>query len=222
MRRSDCILGAGLTITGAVGVSLFLLGLEVTLPPSGSHLSFRAVFDHGHLPLLAASVMPAMFLSLSTRLTPLVKLSRGFTQDPLYIPLYCLGVAGGFWLVVSASESNDTKRLASQGWLFAAPVHNQPHPETHAWNYWALFDFGKIEWTAVSAGKQDMLLLVVIGALTLYVFAPAAAAAMKLPRWSLSRESFGHALANILAGALGTVPCLMVRPALYCVTILLG
>lgn len=199
-----------LTIAGAVGVSLYLLSLEVTLVPLGSHLNAGALFERNHLPLLLASVIPAMFLSLSMRLAFLTRFTRGMTESPLYIPLYCLSLVAVFWLTVAVMGTIDIGRLASQGWLFAITADDPAMSKTHPWNYWALYNFRNIEWNAILTATDEILLLIAIGALTLFVFAQAAAEAVGVLEWSLNREFSGHAIANVLVGLSGTVPAMIV------------
>ncbi|KAI0572199.1 sulfate transporter [Pyrenophora tritici-repentis] len=197
-------------IVGAVGVSLFLLGLEITLSSRSPHLSFGTLFERAHLPLLAASLGPAILLSLSTRLSCLDNLPKKPTKHPLYIPLFCCAVAGVFWIVVAACENTSTQRLASAGWLFA--MEQGPAQATAAaeWDYWALFDFNKVEWRALSAGTRDILLLVLIGALSLPIFASAAALEWGEPDQSMNHEFVGHGISNTVAGAMGALPNLFV------------
>jgi MFS superfamily sulfate permease-like transporter len=196
-----------LTATGAVGVSLFLLGLEITLPRSSPHLSFNTLSGRTHLPLLVASLGPAIFLSLSTRLSYFPSLIRNST---LYIPLYCCAVGGIFWIVVAASSRISMKGLASAGWLFTAEEGPQHSLEATEWDYWTLFDFGKLEWRALSAGIRDIILLVLIGALSLPIFTSAAALEFNVPN-NLNHDFVGHGISNVVAGAIGALPNLFVH-----------
>lgn len=212
-----------LTPIGGVGVSLFLLGLEITFPPP-SHLSLGNLFEVGHLPLLVASAMPAIFLSISIRVGTLVRCTRSLTKHALYMPLFCVAVAVLFWIVVAICGNTDTTRLASAGWLFTVDAPRERRVAAQAWNYWALFDFTLIEWHAMSAGLSQMVLLVVVGALSLPVLVPLAAketARTKVKeateqvqtQYNMNREFLAHALSNLGSGMAGTVPNLMVRSA---------
>lgn len=75
----------------------------------------------------------------------------------------------------------------------------------------------------MSAGLSQIVLLVVIGALSLPVLVPLAAketARTKLKetvpqvniQYNMNREFLAHALSNLGSGMAGTVPNLMVRP----------
>jgi MFS superfamily sulfate permease-like transporter len=197
-----------LTAIGAVGVSLFLLGLEITLPRTSPHLSFNILFEKTHLPLLAASLGSAIFLSLSTRLAYFPSLIRNST---LYIPLFCCAVGGIFWIVVAARSPISMKGLVSAGWLFAAEEGPQRALEAAEWDYWILFDFGKVEWRALSAGIRDIILLVLIGALSLPIFTSAAALEFNVPNYNLNHDFVGHGISNVVAGAIGALPNLFVH-----------
>lgn len=199
-----------LTATGAVGVSLFLLGLEITLSSTSPHLSFSTLFEKAHLPLLAASIGPAVLLSLSIHLSCLENLPKTPTKHPLYIPLFCCAVAGVFWLVVAACGNTSTHRLASAGWLFASERSLTQATAAAEWDYWALFDFNKVEWRALTAGTRDIAMLVLIGALSLPIFSSAAALEWGGPDHSMNHEFVGHGISNTVAGAMGALPNLFV------------
>jgi hypothetical protein len=49
---------------GAVGVSLFLLGLEITLPHGSARLSFSTVFERAHLITSVGCIVGTTHLSL--------------------------------------------------------------------------------------------------------------------------------------------------------------
>ena len=199
-----------LTATGGVGVSLFLLGLEITLPSSTPHLSISTLFENDHLPLLAASLGPAVLLSLSTHLTCLERLATKPTKHPLYIPLFCCAVAGIFWLVVAACEDTSIQGLASAGWLFTSEQGPIQATAAADWDYWALFNFHMVEWRALSAGIGDVLMLVLIGALSLPIFASEAALDWGKGDHSMNHEFVGHGISNTVAGAVGALPNLFV------------
>lgn len=205
---------------GGVGVSLFRLGLEITFPRS-SHFTFQGLFDHKHLPLLAASAVPACFLSVSIRLEPLLGLKRKVTQHALYIPTFCIAVAIVFWIVVVICGRTDTDRLASAGWLFAVDVQREKTVAARAWDYWVLFDFSLVEWHAIATVLSHVGLLVVVGALSLPVLTPLVAdeVAQQLLRedggepsssFDIVFEFIAHALSNFASGFAGTVPNMVV------------
>ncbi|KAF2035003.1 hypothetical protein EK21DRAFT_107635 [Setomelanomma holmii] len=201
---------------GAIGVSLFVLGLELTLPASSEHLSIHTtrhvLFDRTHLPLLFASVGIALFISISVRSALLSKMTRGCTEHALYVPLFCFAVAGIFWIAVAATKhasSDGLNDLRSIGWLFTIEKSHQTIKGLD-WNYWALFDFSLVHWSAMTAAIQDILLLVVIAVISLPVFIPAMALTLNAPAYNMNWEFLGHGVSNLLAGAVGTVPNLIV------------
>ncbi|KIJ65790.1 hypothetical protein HYDPIDRAFT_27023 [Hydnomerulius pinastri MD-312] len=203
---------------GAIGLSLFLLALELTLPPTAATLTLSSagsvLFNRIHIPLLFASFVPALFLSVSIRMSALSKATRGFTDHALYVPVYVLFIAGLFWTVAAGSGHatvNGMTRLSSDGWLFTVEesVRNQKGIG-HAWDYWSLFDFSKVEWSAMTAAIENIVLLVVIGVLNLPIYIPAMSLVLGVPSYNMNHELIGHGVSNIFAGVVGTIPNLVV------------
>lgn len=199
-----------LTTAGAVGVSLFVLGLEITLSSTSPHLNFSTLLKKNHLPLLAASLGPAALLSLSTHLSCLDRLPKNPTKHPLYIPLFCYAIACVFWIAVAASGDPSMQHLASTGWLFMPENGRSQATAAAEWDYWALFNFSKVEWRALSAGIRDILLLVLIGTLSLPIFASPALLEWGGSTHSMNHEFVGHGISNTIAGVIGTLPNLFV------------
>lgn len=198
-----------LICVGALGVSLLLLGLEVTFPTAPPNLSFQSLFGVDHLPLLAASVVPAITLSFVTRSAVLSRHSGGSTQNVMFVPIFCFAIAGVFWVVVAMCKDTSAETLRSTGWLFALAPHH--HAVNEDWNYWAAFDVSRVHWRAVSAASGDMARLVVVGILSLPIFVAAVAIDIKALDYSMDQEFFGHGLANVIAGLAGTLPNVIVR-----------
>ncbi|KAJ5047781.1 hypothetical protein J3E74DRAFT_295580 [Bipolaris maydis] len=197
-------------VVGAVGVSLFVLGLEIPFSSKSAHLSYKTLFEKSHLPLLAASLGPAVLLSSSGRLSCLERIPKKPTKHPLYIPLFCFAVAGVFWLVVATCKDASMKKLVSAGWLFSVEHRSTQATAAAEWDYWALFNFNKVEWYALSAGIRDIILLVLIGALSLPIFASEALLERGKSDNSMNHEFVGHGISNTIAGAIGTLPNLFV------------
>ena len=203
---------------GAIGVSLFVLGLELSLPASSGPLTLKSawlvLFNRSHLGIFLASVLPAVFLSLSTHSTLIERLSRGATQHALYVPAYLLITAAAFWVAVAAlglANEEGMQMLARRGWLFMIEESAQnPQDIGRAWMYWKLFDWDKVEWHAMKGAVVDIVLLVVIGVLNLPLFIPMLAFALDVPSYDMDHEFLGHGVANILAGVVGTLPNLVV------------
>ncbi|KAF2653097.1 hypothetical protein K491DRAFT_21363 [Lophiostoma macrostomum CBS 122681] len=200
---------------GAIGVSLFILGLELTIPTSSQRLSLKTaediLFNKTHLPLLVASVGAAAFLSLSLRLGTLFKLTRGFTQSPLYVPMYCFFIAGVFWIVVAAAKYSNAHGLAtlrSTGWLFTVETSTRD-TGGFGWNYWALFDFSLVQWSAITVAFKDIALLVLLAVVSLPIYIPAMALTLNVPEYNMNWELLGHGVSNTLAAIAGTVPNLV-------------
>ncbi|KAF3490577.1 sulfate transporter [Arthroderma uncinatum] len=195
-------------VIGAIGISLFELSLQLTLPPTASEMISKE-----HMPLLIASVLPAAFLVISLRLKSLAKLTGGFTEHAMYVPAFVFTVAGIFWVVVAAqgkANAEGMEDLASQGWLFSLTASSSPATGSASWNYWRLFDFSMVQWSALNAATQNIVLLVVIGVVNLPVFIPAMAMMLDEPQYSMNWELIGHGISNLLAGATGSLPNLVV------------
>ncbi|KAF9814401.1 hypothetical protein IEO21_05135 [Rhodonia placenta] len=198
-------------LTGFVFIALGALGCGRLLSLSSAG---TVLFGIHHLPLLFASVLPAFFLSLSIRSSSLEKLTRGFTQHALYVPVYVLVVAGTFWVIVAATGNAGTAgmaKLAAQGWFFTVEESvRKQHGIGTSWNYWKLYDFHKVEWSAMQSATKDIVLLVVIGVLNLPIYIPALALALDMPSYGMNHELLGHGASNIFAGVVGSIPNLVV------------
>lgn len=75
---------------GGIGVSLFVLGLELTLPSSQALTLSNAgavLFSDGHVGLLMASLLPIAFLCFSVRSGFLSRITWGAVEHPWYVPL---------------------------------------------------------------------------------------------------------------------------------------
>ncbi|KDQ59289.1 hypothetical protein JAAARDRAFT_57211 [Jaapia argillacea MUCL 33604] len=201
---------------GAIGLSLFILGLGLTFPISSPQLTLASagslLFSRSHIPLLAASFLPAFFLSVCKRSAALDRWSRGFVHNAYFVPLYLFSIPAAFWIIVSAAHlSKDT--LITHGWLFKVEA-----PPTTGYsaqggsssfvtsiNYWSLFDFPKVEWWALKNAITNIVLLVVIGVLNLPIYVPALAFTLDVS-YDMNHEFLGQGAANLLAGMAGTVP----------------
>ncbi|KIJ65787.1 hypothetical protein HYDPIDRAFT_87654 [Hydnomerulius pinastri MD-312] len=204
------------TVIAAYALTSFLTGAIFVLLGvfRCGRLVCSVLFNRIHIPLLFASFVPALFLSVSIRMSALSKATRGFTDHALYVPVYVLFIAGLFWTVAAGSGHatvNGMTRLSSDGWLFTVEesVRNQKGIG-HAWDYWSLFDFSKVEWSAMTAAIENIVLLVVIGVLNLPIYIPAMSLVLGVPSYNMNHELIGHGVSNIFAGVVGTIPNLVV------------
>ncbi|PBK77738.1 hypothetical protein ARMSODRAFT_6448 [Armillaria solidipes] len=194
---------------GAIGLSLFILGLGLMLPPSSSALTLSSagsvLFNSSHLPLLVASFFPALILSVSTRSQLINRWTRGMVQNAYYVPCYLFSIPLIFWIIVGALHCpRDT--LVANGWLFRVDASaTRGSGIGTAWIYWREFDFSKVEWWAMKNAIENIVLLVVIGVLNLPIYVPALAFSLNVP-YDMNHEFFGQGAANILAGIAGTAP----------------
>lgn len=199
---------------GAIGLSLFILALGLTLPSSSPDLSLgnarSVLFNDTHLPLLAASFIPALFLSFSIRFQSLKRWTREMVQSDYYIPTYLFCIPIFFWIVAGATHvSKDS--LVDSGWLFqVAASESQPGTGIgDTWNYWKDFNFSLVEWRAMKNALANIVLVVVIGVLNLPIYVPALAFSLDVS-YDMNHEFFGQGAANLLAGLTGTVPNILV------------
>ncbi|KAF9467845.1 hypothetical protein BDZ94DRAFT_1210280 [Collybia nuda] len=216
---TSILIGVTFLALGALGcVSLFSLGLSLTLPSDTEPLTLSStpavLFAASHIPLFLSSSLPALFLSFSLRSNFFRTITRGATQHALYVPTFILAIAIIFWST-EAIKGNVTAggitKLAEQGWLFTIESQSGNNElQGYKWNYWHLFDFTKIEWWAMRGSAVDMVLLVAIGVLNLPIFVSALALSLGNSFFSMDRELLGHAASNLFAGAVGTVPNMIV------------
>ncbi|KAF9467786.1 sulfate transporter family-domain-containing protein [Collybia nuda] len=194
---------------GAIGLSLFILGLGLMLPESSPLLTLSSarsvLFSFSHLPLLAASFVPAFMLSLSKRSRVLARLTRGATHHAYFIPASLCFIPIIFW-VIAGSMHTPQETLIVHGWLFRVDVTAaQQSGIGTSWIYWREFDFPRVEWWALKHAIANIVLLVVIGVLNLPIFVPALAFSLDVP-YDMNHEFLGQGIANLLSGVTGTVP----------------
>lgn len=173
-------------------------------------MTLTSLFRAEHLPLLAASALPALLMCILSHSELLGKRVHGFALHPLFLPICCAAVAAIFWIVVIIG-GQETEALASSGWLFKVQARHADTRRGASWNYWALFDFEKVEWRVLTTGCGDMALLLLIGVLTLPIFVSIAACEVQVLEYSMNREFVGHGLLNIFIGCAGSLPASIVR-----------
>ncbi|KAJ6459190.1 hypothetical protein C8R47DRAFT_1226728 [Mycena vitilis] len=176
---------------GAIGVSMFILGLGLPFPPSAPPLELSNVastlFAKSHLGLLAVSFFPPFILYTALAVHRALD-ARGHSLSVLRLGLSALYPS-----------------LAT-GWLFTVDsVSSSPAALVASWNYWTLFDSHSIEWRAVKSAIQTIVLLVVIGVLNLPIYVPTLAFTLDVS-YDMNHERLGQAAGNIFAGIVGTVP----------------
>ncbi|KAK0448347.1 sulfate transporter family-domain-containing protein [Desarmillaria tabescens] len=173
---------------GAIGLSLFILGLGLMLPPSSPALTLSS----------AGSVL-FKFLSPPT--------SCGFIPSrPYLVGVHAISAHQSLdaWYVGALHCPRDT--LVTNGWLFRVDASaTRGGGIGTAWIYWREFDFHKVEWWAMKNAIENIVLLVVIGVLNLPIYVPALAFSLNVP-YDMNHEFFGQGAANILAGIAGTAP----------------
>ncbi|KAI5295216.1 hypothetical protein KEM52_002013 [Ascosphaera acerosa] len=203
---------------GALGLSLFILGFELTVPSSAPELTLKSandvLFSKDHFGLVLAVVLPTLVLCVTLRWSFCARVTRGWTEHAMYVPFFMLLIGGVFWIVVAGlglAMPVGMAQLANQGWLFAltGPLKDESGLGT-SWNYFKLFNFNLVQWSAMKAGIGNMVLLVVIGVLNLPIYIPAMSLILKQPNISMDWELIGHGVSNILSGCAGSLPNLIV------------
>ncbi|KAJ7463545.1 sulfate transporter family-domain-containing protein [Mycena latifolia] len=193
---------------GAIGVSLFVLGLELPFPPTAAPLSLSnaasTLFNKAHLGLLAASFFPAFILSITLRSRRIELWTRGLVRSAYYIPVYLLSIPAVFWIAVRAFNFPKDHLIAT-GWLFTVDSASSSSAMVASWNYWTLFDFRLVEWRALKSAAQNVALVVIIGVLNLPIYVPTLAFTLDVS-YDMNHELLGQGAANIFAGVVGTVP----------------
>ncbi|KAI5291140.1 hypothetical protein KEM54_006171 [Ascosphaera aggregata] len=203
-----------------LGIGTATIGMDgrLTIPPRAPELTLATVNEvlitKDHIALLLATVVPTVALCITLRVRYLAKITGGFTEHAMYVPCFMLMTVAIFWTVVAATgQANQSgmASLASKGWLFTVtgPMTHESGLGT-AWNYFKLFDFSMVEWSAMKAGIGNIVLLVVIGVLNLPIYVPAMGLILKQPNISMNWELIGHGISNILSGCAGSLPNLIV------------
>ncbi|KAJ7675279.1 hypothetical protein B0H17DRAFT_1334728 [Mycena rosella] len=201
-------------LTGAAFILLGVLkiGNLVAYFPQ-RHLSLSnagsALFAKYHLSLLAASAMPAFVLSVTLRSRRIELWTRGFTRSVYHIPVYLLVIPAIFWIAMWAFGFSK-EHLITTGWLFAVDTTSASSAVIVAgWNYWSLFDFMRIvrlvEWSLLKSTIQNIVLLVVIGALNLPIYVPTLAFSLDIS-YDMNHELLGQGAGNIVADVVGNMP----------------
>ncbi|KAJ7318677.1 sulfate transporter family-domain-containing protein [Mycena albidolilacea] len=182
---------------GALGVSLFVLGLGLPFPSSATPPSLSNVrstlFDKCHLGLLAASFFPAFILSVSLRSRYIELWTRRVIRSAYYIPISFLMIPTVFWITVRALKVPN-ERLVATGWLFAVESASSSSSGMRL-----------VEWWSLKSASQNIILLVVIGVLNVPIYVPALAFTLDVS-YNMNYELLGQGAANIFAGLVGTVP----------------
>jgi MFS superfamily sulfate permease-like transporter len=146
----------------------------------------------------------------SIRVRSFEKSTYGLTVSPLYVPIFCFAILSVFWIAAAAGANTNTETLASSGWLFQTNTASHEASPAADWNYWILINFREVEWRVLTTVAGDMSLLLLIGALTLPIFASAAANDLNLSEHNMNHDFMGHGIANIAAGIVGTLPAIIV------------
>jgi MFS superfamily sulfate permease-like transporter len=192
----------------------------MTLPLSVEEPTLEAavssIFNPRHLPLFFATTGPSILLYVTIKFNGFFKVAEGVISSPIYLPTYMASVAVFFWIGVAVSgqaTSEGMNTLRSEGWLFSSVKEGTKLAEAlDIVNYWKLYDFTKVRWSAVWNASSSIVVLVLIGVLNLPIATSTLSKNPRMPHLNMEQEMFGSAAANLLSGLVGSVPTLIVRP----------
>ena len=122
-------------------------------------------------------------------------------------------LAACVWIGAAATGKTNgagIQKLQEEGWLFTVSLDMDLTATLTQMNYFHLFDFPKVQWSALTSAAQNIVLLVLIGILNLPIAIAALAQTLDTTSVNVERELLGSAAANILSGAMGSVPNLIV------------
>lgn len=107
---------------GAIGLSVSLLGLELTLLTNATSLTWtsfpRVLFQRDHIPLLLVSVLPAAVLSIFQRSDWMNRKTCGAPRHTLFVPGVVMAVSALYWIIIASTgraDSEGLKDLAAKG-----------------------------------------------------------------------------------------------------------
>lgn len=210
-------------IVGGIGVHLFIMGFEIVQPPAHPHLRWdtlgEQLFSTRQLPLTLAMVLPAVVIYLTVRFKLCTRLPWGDKVHEVFIPVIMVITAALFWIGAAAAGRTSTaglRGLVEDGWLFDAQGTRGGNATAIGIdvksniNYWQLFDLSNVQWRALGAPAKNIVLVVLIGVVNLPVAIGALETMLPDVKPDVDRELFGSGAANLLAGAVGSLPTLIV------------
>ncbi|KAK7734883.1 hypothetical protein SLS63_004304 [Diaporthe eres] len=210
-------------IVGGIGVHLFVMGFEIVQPAARPHLEWETLgeqlFSERQLPLTMATILPAVVIYFTVRFKLCARLPWGEKVHEVFIPGIMVTAAALFWIGAAAAGRTNTdglKGLVVDGWLFdvqgtrggnATAIGIDVNSNI---NYWQLFDFSNVQWRALGAPAKNIVLVVLIGVVNLPVAIGALETMVPDVKPDVDRELLGSGVANLLAGAVGSLPTLIV------------
>lgn len=215
---------------GAIGLSLFLSGFEVTQRSSFEWTLeyFRTLFTTAAMPVTVAALILAFVLSSGVR----VKKRSGTTRphwktafvrrldwevrrmcsSSFFIPMFPLLVGILFWVGASSSGKSMIE-LEDHHWVFThVPPDATVASRMKFYDFWFLFNFKIVRWDAIKSIMVEIIILVIIGAINLPIYYPTLRDQLPdAPRTAtIKREFIGHGISNIVSGLCGSLPNLIV------------
>lgn len=215
---------------GAIGLSLFLSGFEVTRRTSFEWTSefFRALFVSSAMPVTVCSLALTIALCCGVRVKKIDSAikphwttafwkrvgweMRRMCSSSFFVPLSLLLVGVFFWIVAGASGQS-MEQLESNHWLFThVPPNTSFASRMQFYEFWFLFNFKIVRWDAIKSVMVEIIVLVIIGAINLPIYYPTLREQLpNVPRSAtIKREFIGHGIANLVSGLCGSLPNLIV------------
>ncbi|KAE9975946.1 hypothetical protein BLS_002331 [Venturia inaequalis] len=179
---------------GGVGVFLFLTGLEVS---AGLDLTagWTSKVLYG---LVSGLTLPLWIIPLS--LAILLMVIRHYLAHPSVMPAFFIAVVGIFFIVIAAIPKLHLQDLREHGWIFDAPAAGVPF-----WNFYTYYNFGIVNWTALSKTIPTMFALSFFGIIHVPINVPALGIAVQEDDVNINRELLGHGISNVLSGLVGSI-----------------
>lgn len=184
---------------GGVGVFLIETGLEIS-----GRLEAETGFQYNWetLQYFFQSWHTIALWTIPLGLAVLLRIITAFTRHPLVMPTYFLAITPVFYLIALPIMGMTIPDLRADGWIFDIGSSG----EAPFWRYLTYFDFKATDLRAIWDTMPTMVSLTFFSILHVPLNVPALGVSLKEDNVDVDRELTGHGIANLLAGAIGTVP----------------
>ncbi|PKI84580.1 hypothetical protein MVES_001756 [Malassezia vespertilionis] len=214
---------------GAIGLSLFLSGFEVTQRSTFSwDLNYiRGLFTNLAMPVTVVALVLTVVLCICVR----IKKQSGtrpnwqnslrkrivwdvcaLFSNPFFTPTFFLLTGIVFW-IAAIGRGVSTESLKNHHWVFVHVPPEEPLLDRmRFYEFWQLFNFRLVRWDAIRQCIVEIVVLVIIGAINLPIYYPALRDQLpNVPRnTTIQRELIGHGVTNLLSGLTGSLPNMIV------------
>ncbi|PKY05189.1 sulfate/bicarbonate/oxalate exchanger SAT-1 [Aspergillus campestris IBT 28561] len=178
---------------GGVGFFLMATGIEVSARLPGT-LEFtmptlQKLFQLDTLPLW---VIP-LFLAVG------ILVLKRIVRSNFLVGGYFVGVGVAFY-IVKLIAGIPMEALRNSGWVFNAPSFSKPW-----YNFYTLYDFAAVDWSAFVETIPAMLALTFFGILHVPINVPALGISTGEDNLNVDRELIAHGVTNALSGFSGSI-----------------